>query len=68
MAPAEIEEVVFTHPAVKSVCVVPVPDESHGEVPLAFVILKEGHSASEEEIVKLVDGWYTCLCRVLFQN
>ena len=56
VAPSEIEGVIYTHPAVKSVCVVPLEDERAGEVPLACVILKDGHSATEEEIVKLVEG------------
>ncbi len=56
MAPSEIEDVIYFHPAVKSVCVVPVEDESAGEVPLACVIVKDGHSATEEEIMKLVAG------------
>ena len=56
IAPAEIEEVIYTHPAVKTVCVVPIEDDSSGEVPLACVILKDGHTATEDEIIKLVEG------------
>ena len=56
MAPAEIEEVIYTHPAVKTVCVVGVDDDSAGEVPLACVIVKEGYTVTEQEIIKLVEG------------
>ena len=56
VSPAEIEEVIYTHPAVKTVCVVGIDDDSAGEVPLACVIVKEGHSVTEQEIVKLVEG------------
>ena len=56
MSPAEIEEVIYTHPAVKTVCVVGIADDSAGEVPLACVIVKEGHNVTEQEIVKLVEG------------
>ena len=56
MSPAEIEEVIYTHPAVKTVCVVGVEDDEAGEVPLACVIVKDGHSVSKEEIVEVVEG------------
>ena len=47
---------IYTHPAVKTVCVVGIEDDNAGEVPLACVIVKDGHTATEEEIVKLVDS------------
>ena len=56
MSPAEIEEVIYTHPAVKTVCVVGVDDDTAEEVPLACVIMKEGHTVTEKEIIKLVEG------------
>ena len=56
VSPAEIEEVIYTHPAVKTVCVVGIDDDSAGEVPLACIIVKEGHNVTEQEIVKLVEG------------
>ena len=56
MSPGEIEEVIYTHPAVKTVCVVGVEDDTFGEIPLACVIVKDGHSVSEENIVRLVEG------------
>ena len=49
--PREIEEVLLTHDAVSLAAVVGVPHESHGEEIKAFVILKEGASVSEEELV-----------------
>jgi long-chain acyl-CoA synthetase len=48
--PREIEEVVSTHPSVKEVCVAGVPDAVKGEVPRAWVVLKAGASATEEEL------------------
>ena len=39
-----------------NVCVVRFPDEKTGEVPLVWVILKPGMSATEEELQKLVQG------------
>ncbi|HEM61673.1 MAG TPA: long-chain-fatty-acid--CoA ligase [Chloroflexi bacterium] len=47
----EVEEVLYTHPAVLEAAVVGVPDEKWGESVKAVVVLKEGASASEEEIV-----------------
>ncbi|MEU4623734.1 long-chain fatty acid--CoA ligase [Actinoplanes sp. NPDC023801] len=49
--PREIEEVLLTHEAVSLAAVIGVPHESHGEEVKAFVILKPGASATEEEIV-----------------
>ena len=40
VAPAELEAVLLTHPAVADAAVVPSPDEEAGEVPKAFVVLK----------------------------
>jgi fatty-acyl-CoA synthase len=48
--PREIEELLFTHPAVESVQVVGVPDERFGEEVAVFVIATEGTEVSAEEI------------------
>jgi fatty-acyl-CoA synthase len=47
----EVEQVVARHPAVLECAVVAMPDERWGERPKAFVTLKDGHSATEQEIV-----------------
>jgi len=47
IAPAELEAVLLTHPAVADAAVIPFPDEEAGEVPKAFVVLK-GEVAVEE--------------------
>ena len=39
VAPADLEGCLFDHPDVADVCVVGVPDDYSGEVPLAFVVL-----------------------------
>jgi long-chain acyl-CoA synthetase len=49
--PREIEEVLLTHEAISLAAVIGVPHERHGEEIKAFVILKPGASADEEEIV-----------------
>ncbi|MGZ4107859.1 MAG: AMP-binding protein [Tumebacillaceae bacterium] len=48
--PREVEEFLYTHPAILDVQVVGVPDEKFGEEACAFVILKEGASLSAEEL------------------
>jgi fatty-acyl-CoA synthase len=54
VAPAEVEEVLLAHPAVETAQVIGVPDARLGEVPCAYVTLKSGCSASEEEILTFV--------------
>jgi acyl-CoA synthetase (AMP-forming)/AMP-acid ligase II len=52
VAPAELEALLLTHPAVADACVVGVPDERAGEVPKAFVVLRE--EADPEAIMAFV--------------
>jgi fatty-acyl-CoA synthase len=48
----EVEQVVCRHPAVMEAAVVAIPDEKWGERPKAFVTLKKGKEATEEEIIE----------------
>ncbi len=48
--PREIEEYLYTHPKVEEVEVFGVPDEKYGEEICAWIKLKEGESATDEEI------------------
>jgi len=50
--PAEIERVVAAHPAVALVAVGSVPDEVRGELACAYVVLRDGASASAAEIIE----------------
>jgi len=50
--PREVEEVLFTHPKVKEAVVVGIPQEFLGEEIKAYVVLKEGETATAEEIIK----------------
>jgi fatty-acyl-CoA synthase len=47
----EVEDVLHSHPAVMMAAVVAQPDPKWGETPCAFVELKEGASASAEEVI-----------------
>lgn len=48
--PKEIEEFIYTHPKVKDVQVIGVPDKKYGEEAMACIILKDGEDVSEEEM------------------
>ena len=50
--PRELEEVIFEHPAVQQCAVVGKADLDTGEIPVAFVELKEGAQATREEILE----------------
>jgi long-chain acyl-CoA synthetase len=49
--PADIEAVLFEHPKVKEAAVVGIADPRRGETVKAFIILKEGEVATQEEII-----------------
>jgi acyl-CoA synthetase (AMP-forming)/AMP-acid ligase II len=49
--PTEVERALLTHPSIQDCAVVGVPDEKWGEAVLAAVELKQGASASTEEII-----------------
>jgi len=51
VAPAEVEEVLLAHPAVETAQVVGVPDARLGEVPCAYVTLKDGKAADPQELL-----------------
>lgn len=54
--PKEIEEFLYTHPAVKDVQVIGVPSKQYGEEVMACIILKEGMTLTEEEVKEFVKG------------
>jgi fatty-acyl-CoA synthase len=47
----EVEDVVFSHPAVAEVAVIGTPDEKWGEMVTAVVVVAEGEQVTEEEII-----------------
>ena len=48
----EVEDVVFSHPAVAEAAVIGVPDDKWGEMVTALVVLAEGQQATEAEIIE----------------
>jgi len=49
--PREVEEMMMEHPAISLVAVVGDPDDQYGEEIVAHVVLKEGQTATPEEII-----------------
>lgn len=54
--PREIEEFLYSHPKILDVQVIGVPDEVYGEEVMAWIILKEGVSATVDEIKEFCRG------------
>jgi fatty-acyl-CoA synthase len=51
--PAEVESILYKHPAVEQACVIGVPDEHRGETVKAFIVLKEQAvgTVTEQDII-----------------
>ena len=49
--PSEVETVLYMHPSVRLVAVVGVPDAYHGEIVRACVVLKEGMSVTDLDLI-----------------
>lgn len=54
--PVEIEQALAHHPAVANAAVIGIPDEKWGEVGRALVVLKEGETVSEEDLLDFLAG------------
>ncbi len=66
----EVEDALYKHPAVSAAAVVAKPDEKWGETPLAVVELREGMSATAEELIahcKLHLAHYKCPRHIVFE-
>ncbi len=47
IAPAELEGVLISHPSVADAAVIPIPDDEAGEIPKAFVVVRDPISAED---------------------
>lgn len=54
VAPAELEALLLTHEAIADAAVIPVEDEEAGELPKAFVVLKQDQSLNEPNVMDFV--------------
>ena len=54
--PREVEEILYEHPKVLEVCVAGVPDSYRGEIVKAFVVLRSGEQATQDEIREFAKG------------
>jgi len=69
IAPQEVEETLYKHPAVGEAGVIGEPNEYWGEVVLAYVALRQGHTATPEELIAFSKqhlAEYKCPEQVLF--
>lgn len=48
----EVEKVLYEHPAVWEAAIIAYPDDKWGEAPKAYVLLKPGQTASEQELIE----------------
>lgn len=54
VAPAELEALLLTHPQIADAAVIGLPDDEAGEIPAAYVVLKQGHDATAADIQRFV--------------
>ncbi|MEM3062976.1 MAG: hypothetical protein QW303_05480 [Nitrososphaerota archaeon] len=53
--PREIEDILYEHPSVKICAVIGKPDPIAGEIPKAYIVLKEDSKTTREEIMGFVN-------------
>jgi acyl-CoA synthetase (AMP-forming)/AMP-acid ligase II len=51
ISPKEVEEALISHPKIEEVAVIGLPDEEWGQEPHAVVVLRQGETATQEEII-----------------
>ncbi|GKZ34647.1 hypothetical protein AbraIFM66950_004961, partial [Aspergillus brasiliensis] len=63
VAPAELEALLLEHPGVADAAVIGVP-RNDDEAPRAYIVLKSGQTATEEDIVAFMDGKVSAIKRL----
>ena len=64
VAPAELEGCILDHPDVEDACVVGIPDEYSGELPLAFVVLRQEAAKRTKEMPGAMDEMKRSITKV----
>ncbi|KAH9307325.1 hypothetical protein KI387_035236, partial [Taxus chinensis] len=54
VAPAELEALLLSHPEIADVAVIPFPDKEAGQVPMAYIVRKQGSTLSEASVIGFV--------------
>ncbi|MCL7034775.1 hypothetical protein MKW94_022967 [Papaver nudicaule] len=54
VAPAELEELLHSHPDILDAAVIPYPDEEAGEIPMAFVVKKSQSSIDKTQVIDFI--------------
>jgi acyl-coenzyme A synthetase/AMP-(fatty) acid ligase len=58
VAPAELEAILVTHPAIQDAAVIGKPDDKAGELPIAYIVTKSNMEVSENEVHEFLKGIY----------
>lgn len=54
--PAELENIIAEHPSIFEACVIGVPDETWGEIPVAVLVCNEGENITHPELQEFLSG------------
>lgn len=52
--PREIEVLLYGHPKIEEAAVIGIPDDTRGEAPKAFIVLKEGEEMDKKEVLEFL--------------
>lgn len=69
--PAELEELLHSHPEIADAAVVPHPNEEAGQIPMAYVVRKPGSQLTKEQVMDFIAKQvapYKKIRRVAFTN
>ena len=58
VAPAELEALLLTHPAVLDAAVIGLPDQEAGELPKACIVKKPNMNVSDKEISAFIESMF----------
>lgn len=68
VAPAELEGHLLNHPDVADVCVVGIPDDYSGEVPMAYVVLEPRAAERAQKIPEEANKIKASIAKVCYQS